>query len=95
MNTLDVVSTGALMLLGLILLVLLIQTLRLRDIWQMMLGYQKAVRWVSIWELENKELRSALRAERACRTAQRKASAFAGIDTSSVKGGIRSDSTGS
>ncbi|UVL42372.1 hypothetical protein LOY55_09795 [Pseudomonas sp. B21-040] len=64
MNTLDVVSTGALILLGLILLALLIQTLRLRDIWQMMLGYQKAVRWVSIWEMENKELRSALRAEK-------------------------------
>ncbi|WP_408980978.1 hypothetical protein [Pseudomonas sp. B21-040] len=64
LNTLDVVSTGALILLGLILLALLIQTLRLRDIWQMMLGYQKAVRWVSIWEMENKELRSALRAEK-------------------------------
>ncbi|MEB0028953.1 hypothetical protein QN375_24830 [Pseudomonas sp. MH9.2] len=64
MNALDVVSTGALMLLGLILLVLLIQTLRLRDIWQMMLGCQKAARWASIWEMENKELRSALRAEK-------------------------------
>jgi len=44
MSTLDVVSTGALMLLGLILLVLWIQTLRLRDIWQVMLGCQQAAR---------------------------------------------------
>ena len=64
MSTLDVVSKGALMLLGLILLVLWIQTLRLRDIWQVMLGCQQAARWASIWEMENKELRSALRAEK-------------------------------
>ena len=65
MNALDVVSTGALMLLGAILLLLLMQTLRLREIWQMMLGCQKTARWASIWEMENKELRSALRAEKA------------------------------
>ncbi|MBK5355417.1 hypothetical protein JFU37_23305 [Pseudomonas sp. TH41] len=65
MNALDVVSTGALMLLGAILLLLLMQTLKLREIWQMMLGCQKTARWASIWEMENKELRSALRAEKA------------------------------
>jgi predicted RNase H-like nuclease (RuvC/YqgF family) len=65
MNALDVVSTGALMLLGAILLVLLMQTLKLREIWQMMLASQKIARWASIWEMENKELRSALRAEKA------------------------------
>ena len=64
MNALDVVSTGALMLLGAILLLLLMQTLKLREIWQMMRGCQKTARWASIWEMENKELRSALRAEK-------------------------------
>ncbi|MEE3508534.1 hypothetical protein QN399_20150 [Pseudomonas sp. 10C3] len=65
MDALDVVSTGALMLLGVILLVLVMQILRLREICQMMLGCQKIERWASIWEMENKELRSALRAEKA------------------------------
>lgn len=64
MNVFDVVSTGALILLGVILLVLVMQTLRLRKVWQMMLGCQKIARWASIWEMENKELRSALRAEK-------------------------------
>jgi len=64
MNVLDVVSIGALILLVVILLVLVMQTLRLREIWQMLLGCQKTARLASIWELENKELRSALRAEK-------------------------------
>ncbi|MNY79576.1 hypothetical protein D3C86_2202630 [compost metagenome] len=29
----------------------------------MALGFQKNVRWARIWEMENRELRSALRAE--------------------------------
>jgi hypothetical protein len=65
MNALDVVSVGALMLLGVILLVLVMQILRLREIWQMMLNCQMTARWATIWEMENKELRSALRAEKA------------------------------
>lgn len=65
MNTLDVVSTGALMLLGVILLILVMQALRLREIWQMMLDGQRTACWASILDLENKELRSALRAEKA------------------------------
>ncbi|MPQ70843.1 MULTISPECIES: hypothetical protein [Pseudomonas] len=64
MNTSDIVSTGSLAGLGLILLVLLIQLLKLRDIWQMLLENQKAARWARILEMENKELRSALRAEK-------------------------------
>lgn len=65
MNTLDLVSAGALSLLGLILLVLLFQYLKLRGIWQMMLVCRTATRWARLWEMENRELRSALRAEKA------------------------------
>jgi len=64
MNALDVISIGALLVLGVILLVLLMQALKLSEIWQILLGCQKAARWASIWETENKELRSALRAEK-------------------------------
>jgi hypothetical protein len=64
MSTLEIVSISALMLLGVILLVLLVQALRLRDVLQMMLGCQRALRWARIWEMENKELHSALRAEK-------------------------------
>ncbi len=60
----EVVSTGALVLIGVIMAVLLMQYLRLRELWQMALGFQKDVRWARIWEMENRELRSALRAER-------------------------------
>lgn len=65
MTTLDAVSTGALLLMGIILLVLLLQYLRLRDIWQLLLGDRDLTRWARIWETENRELRSALRAEKA------------------------------
>ena len=61
----DVVSTGALVMMGAILLVLVLQCLRLRELWQMALGCQKDTRWARIWEMENRELRSALRAEKA------------------------------
>ncbi|WP_166363089.1 hypothetical protein [Pseudomonas akapageensis] len=65
MTTLDAVSTGASLVLALILLVLLLQYLRLRDIWQLLLGARDFTRWARIWETENRELRSALRAEKA------------------------------
>lgn len=61
----DVVSTGALVMMGAILLTLVLQCLRLRELWQMALGCQKGTRWARIWEMENRELRSALRAEKA------------------------------
>lgn len=65
MSMLDAVSTGALLMMGAILMVLLLQCLRLRELWQMALDCQKNVRWARIWEVENRELRSALRAEKA------------------------------
>lgn len=65
MNTLDVVTTGTLGLLGLILLMLIFHYLRLRGIWQALLVCRTATRWARLWEMENRELRSALRAEKA------------------------------
>ena len=59
------VSTGALVIMGVILLILLLQYLRLRELWKMALACRKGARWVRIWEVENRELRSALRAEKA------------------------------
>jgi hypothetical protein len=60
----DVVSTGALVVMGVILLVLVQQCLKLSELWKMVEHYQKDLRWAQIWEMENRELRSALRAER-------------------------------
>ena len=64
MSMSEAVSTGALLMMGAILLVLLHQWLRLRELWQMAMACQKNVRWARIWEMENRELRSALRAEK-------------------------------
>ena len=64
MSMAEAVSTGALVMMGTILLVLLYQCLRLNELWQMALGCQKSVRWARIWEVENRELHSALRAEK-------------------------------
>ena len=64
MSMSEAVTTGALLMMGAILLVLLHQCLRLRELWQMATGCQKNVRWARIWEMENRELRSALRAEK-------------------------------
>ena len=61
----EAVSTGALVLIGMILTVLLMQYLRLREIWHVALACRKDARWAQIWEMENRELRSALRAEKA------------------------------
>ena len=64
MSMSEAVSTGALVMIGAILLVLLLQYLRLRELWKMALACRKGVRWARIWEMENRELRSALRAEK-------------------------------
>jgi hypothetical protein len=60
----EVVSTGALVVMGVILLVLIQHCLKLSELWKMVAHYQKDLRWAQIWEVENRELRSALRAER-------------------------------
>lgn len=61
----ELVSTSALVLIGVILLVLLMQYLRLREIWTFVAGCRTAARWAKIREMENRELKLALRAERA------------------------------
>ena len=61
----DAVSTVALLAMGVIALVLLIQYFKLNDIGQTINDCKTATRWARIWETENRELRSALRAEKA------------------------------
>ena len=61
----EVISTSALVLIGVILLVLLMQYLRLREIWTFVAGCRSAARWAKIREMENRALKRALRAERA------------------------------
>ncbi|MGY2230345.1 hypothetical protein ACW9IX_14140 [Pseudomonas tolaasii] len=64
MTTLEVVAAGGLLVMAAITLLMLVQYLKLQDIWQMILDCKAATRWAKIWEMENKELRSALRAEK-------------------------------
>ena len=61
----ELVSTSALVLICVILLVLLMQYLRLREIWTFVADCRTAARWAKIREMENRELKRALRAERA------------------------------
>jgi predicted metalloprotease len=65
MNLPDALATGAMLLIVLITLVLLMHYLKLRDIWALLSNCQKSLRWARIQESENRELRSALRAEKA------------------------------
>lgn len=65
MTTSDAISTGALVTMAAIAVVLLIQYLKLQDIWQLIVDCKSKMRWAQIQETENKELRSALRAEKA------------------------------
>ncbi|MCO7517318.1 hypothetical protein NJF44_11165 [Pseudomonas guariconensis] len=65
MSMTEAVATGALGVMGVILLLLLHQCFRLHELWKMALACQKNARWARIWEAENRELRSALRAEKA------------------------------
>jgi hypothetical protein len=65
MTTSDAISTGALLTMAAIAAVMVIQYLKLQDIWQLLLDCKTSTRWAQIQEVENKELRSALRAEKA------------------------------
>jgi predicted RNase H-like nuclease (RuvC/YqgF family) len=60
----EVVATGALVVIGIILLVLIQQGLKLGELGKNVEHCQRDLRWVQIWDMENRELRSALRAER-------------------------------
>ncbi|WP_458369106.1 hypothetical protein [Pseudomonas mandelii] len=65
MTGLDMVTTGAMVLLVLILMLLSLQFLKLRDVWELMINCRATMRWARIQELENRELRLELRAEKA------------------------------
>ncbi|NWF08293.1 hypothetical protein HX810_11535 [Pseudomonas salomonii] len=65
MTTSDAISTGALLMMLVIAVVLLLHYLKLQDIWQVIVDCKSSMRWAQIQEVENRELRSALRAERA------------------------------
>ncbi|MGE8045564.1 hypothetical protein ACQKO6_15340 [Pseudomonas monteilii] len=60
----EVIATGAFMGMGIILLMLIQQALRLGELGKKVEHCQRDLRWLQIWEMENRELRSALRAER-------------------------------
>lgn len=60
----EVVATGALLTMGIILLVLIQQALKLGELGKKVEHCQRDLRWLQIWEMENRELRSAWRAER-------------------------------
>ncbi|WKV84654.1 hypothetical protein LJJ44_00230 [Pseudomonas sp. B24_DOA] len=65
MTTSDAVSTGVMVTMAAIAVVLLVQYLKLQNIWQLIVDCKSKMRWAQIQETENKELRSALRAEKA------------------------------
>lgn len=65
MTTSDAISTGALLVMLVIAVVLLLHYLKLQDIWQLIVDCKSSMRRAQIQEVENRELRSALRAERA------------------------------
>ncbi|MDE1169348.1 MAG: hypothetical protein PW845_29225 [Pseudomonas sp.] len=66
MSTSDLVSTVAITLIGATLLILLVQYLRLRELWTLALSCQKNARRARQQKKENRELRCALCAEKAC-----------------------------
>ncbi|MNO77330.1 hypothetical protein D3C76_684360 [compost metagenome] len=64
MTMLEVVATGTWVAMGIILLVLIQQALKLGELGKKVEHCQRDLRWLQIWEMENRELRAALRAER-------------------------------
>lgn len=65
MTTTDMIAAAALLMIVVIAVLLLVQYLKLQEVWEMMVNCRTSLRWVRIQESENKELRSALRAEKA------------------------------
>ncbi|MFG0864106.1 hypothetical protein [Pseudomonas sp. FYR_7] len=63
MSLYDWLTAGALGLIGVILVVLLVQYLRLREIWMGLSRCREMLRWAKIFESENRELKRSLRAE--------------------------------
>ncbi|ANI04228.1 MULTISPECIES: hypothetical protein [Pseudomonas] len=63
MDMYDWVAVGALVLMGGILLTLLVQYLRLQEIWQTVGKCRESMRWARICESENRELKRSLRVQ--------------------------------
>ncbi|MBC3466501.1 hypothetical protein [Pseudomonas sp. RW10S2] len=64
MGIYDWVALGAMAMIGVILLVMLLQYIKLRDLWEGLSRCREALRWARIFESENKELKRTLVAER-------------------------------
>ena len=64
MTKTDVISTAALVMMVAIAVLLLAHYLKLQKVWTLVVNCCASLRWARIHETENKELRSALRAER-------------------------------
>lgn len=64
MTKADVISTAALVMMVAIAVLLLAHYLKLQKVWTVVVNCRASLRWARIHETENKELRSALRAER-------------------------------
>lgn len=65
MTTTDMISAAALLMMVVIAVLLLVQYLKLQEVWATLVNCRSALRWARIHESENRELRSALRAEKA------------------------------
>lgn len=65
MTTTDVISAVALVMMMVIAVLLLAHYLKLQNVWDTIANCRTTLRWARIHESENRELRSALRAERA------------------------------
>lgn len=65
MTTMDMISAAALVMMVVITVLLLAHYLKLQKVWDTIANCRTTLRWARIHESENKELRSALRAEKA------------------------------
>ncbi|MDI9778656.1 hypothetical protein QM325_12875 [Pseudomonas putida] len=76
----DVIAAVALLMMVVIAVLLLAQYLKLQKVWDTLVNCRTSLRWARIHEMENKELRSALRAEQAhVDQLQRKVSLLEGL----------------
>lgn len=64
MSIYDWVALSAMGMIGVILLVMVLQYIKLRDLWEGFSRCREASRWARIFESENRELKRTLQAER-------------------------------
>jgi len=65
MTMTDLIAPAALLVMVVIAVLLLVQYLKLQEVWKTIVNCRTSMRWARIQEWENKELRSTLRAEKA------------------------------